>query len=82
MRRVFSMFDKDGNGSIDKEELGAVFKEMGKHFNEKDMRSMMEVADSDHSGSLEYEEFIRIVLGRKARSASCVSASSVQSDHD
>ena len=71
MRRVFGMFDKDGNGSIDRDELRQVFEELGKVFPENEMQRMMAIADKDDSGSLEYEEFINIVLGRKkARSPS------------
>ena len=62
------MFDKDGNGSIEKKELQAVFAEMGKVFTDKEVEKMMEVADVDHSGSVDYEEFICAVFGATPRS--------------
>ena len=70
MRRVFAMFDKDGSGSIDRDELKDVFAELGNHFPDTELTRMMSLVDTDNSGELEYEEFIRIVLGRKARSES------------
>ena len=38
MRRVFSLFDKDGNGEIDKAELQQVFLELGKFFTEDEVQ--------------------------------------------
>ncbi len=63
MHKVFTMFDKDGNGRIDKQELLEVFAEMGKVFSETDVQRMIDIADTDQSGALEYEEFIEIVMG-------------------
>ena len=63
MRRVFNMFDKDANGSIEKREMKAVFAEMGKVFTDDEINKMMDVADEDQSGTLEYEEFIEAMFG-------------------
>ena len=38
MRRVFALFDKDGNGEIDRAELQQVFLELGKFFTEDEVR--------------------------------------------
>ncbi len=38
MRRVFAMFDKDGNGEIDKAELKQVFEELGKFFSDSEIQ--------------------------------------------
>jgi len=65
MRSVFTSFDKNGDGSIDHKELQAVFAEMGKTFSEADMKRMINLSDKDNSGTLEYEEFIATVFGRK-----------------
>lgn len=37
MRRIFSKFDRDGNGQIDRQELGTVLKEMGKVFSDAEV---------------------------------------------
>lgn len=65
MRKVFAAFDRDGNGKIDKLELREVFADMGKFFPESDIQQMIDSADADQSGALEYEEFIEVVLGKK-----------------
>ena len=65
MRKVFAKFDVDGNGKIDKTELKQVFESMGKFFPESDIAQMIDSADIDQSGALEYEEFIEVVLGEK-----------------
>jgi Ca2+-binding EF-hand superfamily protein len=63
MRSLFRSFDKDGSGSIDRAELDAVFKEMGKSFSDDELKRMIQLADKDASGTLEYEEFIAHVFG-------------------
>jgi calmodulin len=63
MRSLFRSFDKDGSGSIDRSELDAVFKEMGKSFSEDELKRMIQLSDKDASGTLEYEEFISHVFG-------------------
>ena len=62
------MFDKDGNGSIDRDELKTVFGELGKFFAEEEIQRMIDAADADQSGSLEYEEFIALISKSSTRS--------------
>ena len=64
MRAVFRDFDKDGSGKIDAQELKAVFAEMGKTYSDAEMERMIQIADKDASGTLEYEEFIKHCFGR------------------
>jgi calmodulin len=63
MRSLFRSFDKDGSGAIERSELDAVFREMGKVFSDDELKRMIALADKDASGSLEYEEFITYVFG-------------------
>ena len=63
MRRIFNMFDQDGNGSIDKTEMKTILEEMGKVFTDEEVEKMIALADTDHSGTLEYEEFIKAMFG-------------------
>lgn len=66
MRAVFQSFDKDGNGEIDKNELKKAFEEMGKHFSDAELNRMMEMMDTDQSGTVSYEEFIARVFPHSA----------------
>jgi len=61
MRSLFRELDKDGNGVIDREELDAVFAEVGKHFTDAQLQEIMQLADRDQTGTLDYEEFIEFV---------------------
>ena len=63
MRSLFRDFDKDGSGVIDRSELDAVFEELGKHFSDDELQRMIQLADQDQSGTLDYEEFIGYVFG-------------------
>jgi len=64
MRSCFRSFDKDGSGSIDAKELKGVFAEMGKTFTDAEMERMIQLADKDNTGTLEYEEFIAHCFGK------------------
>jgi Ca2+-binding EF-hand superfamily protein len=62
MHRVFREFDKNGDGEIDKSELEAVFKEMGKSVPQEEIDRIIAAADRDGNKKLNYEEFIRDVF--------------------
>lgn len=66
MRSVFRKFDKNGDGSIDKSELHAVFKEMGRVLSQDEIDRLFKMCDADGSGLLNYEEFIAKVFGKSA----------------
>jgi len=63
MRSLFHEFDKDGSGQIDRSELDSVFDELGKDFSEDELQRMIQLADEDSSGTINYEEFISYVFG-------------------
>ena len=66
MRSVFQSFDKDGNGEIDHSELKTAFQEMGKYFSDAEIQRMIELMDTDKSGTVSYEEFIAKCFGPNA----------------
>jgi calmodulin len=63
VRQCFREFDVNGDGSIDRAELDAVFKSMGKSFTPAELDRMIALADKDKSGKLDYEEFIARAFG-------------------
>lgn len=62
-RQVFRAFDKDDSGSINKDELKQVFKEMGKSFSDAELQRMVELCDSDGDGQINYDEFVEKIFG-------------------
>lgn len=63
MRSLCRDFDKDGSGEIDAAELKAVFEEQGKHFTDDQLERMIAQCDSDGSGTMNYEEFLKQIFG-------------------
>lgn len=63
MRNCFREFDVNGDGTIDRQELDNVFKSMGKQFSKEELDRMISLADTDKSGTMEYEEFVKKVFG-------------------
>ena len=58
------MFDCDGNGLISREELRKVMKNIGENLSEQDLTDMIEEADKNGDGMIDFEEFSSI-LARK-----------------
>ena len=55
------MFDEDGSGSITTEELMEALKKMGQNPSEDELRKMVEQADEDGSGLIEFDEFLLLI---------------------
>ena len=49
-KKAFNLFDKDGSGSIDSDELITVMKSLGVEATEEEVETMLETADADGSG--------------------------------
>jgi Ca2+-binding EF-hand superfamily protein len=62
MRQCFREFDMNGDGTIDRSELTAVFKSLGTQMTPDEIDRIMKMADKDASGSMNYEEFIQQVF--------------------
>uniref|UniRef100_F1LFW9 Calmodulin-2/3/5 n=1 Tax=Ascaris suum TaxID=6253 RepID=F1LFW9_ASCSU len=66
IREAFSVFDRDGDGRITVDELGAVMDSLGEHPSESELRRMISEFDEDGNGTIEMDEFLRL-MARKAR---------------
>ena len=61
----FQMFDKDGDGTIDTKELGAVMRSLGQFPDMEEIEEMVDEADEDGSGSINFQEFVGLMLKRQ-----------------
>ena len=53
------MFDMDGNGTIDRDELRNVMKQLGEKLSEEDIEEMIQEADKNGDGLIDYDEFVK-----------------------
>ncbi|XP_006662709.1 putative calmodulin-like protein 2 isoform X2 [Oryza brachyantha] len=65
-REAFSLFDKDGDGTITSKELGTVMGSLGQQPTEAELQEMVAEVDADGSGSIDFDEFLSL-LARKLR---------------
>ena len=57
--KLFAIVDKDGNGSIDKEELALAFETLGfSWLKEKETDKIFKRADKDKNGEIDFDEFV------------------------
>jgi hypothetical protein len=61
MKEAFSLFDKDGDGTIGNEELGAVMRQLGQHPTEAELQNMFLEFDADGDGVIDFDEFVIMI---------------------
>ena len=66
---IFDGFDKDGNGSIDKEELFEAFVKLDVKVSKDQINQVFDYLDKDDSGALDYSEFLTLYHLMKEGSA-------------
>lgn len=60
-KKAFELFDKDGSGSISKEEIRFFFTEMQIKLNEHEINKIMDDFDANHDDCIQFDEFILVV---------------------
>ena len=63
IRKAFKFFDKDGSGSIDKEEL-VQWLGSGGFISDEIIRDLINEADSNGDGTIDVEEFENILIDK------------------
>ena len=59
-KKLFKLFDEDGDGKIPNEELGKLMKKYGSDTSTDEISEILKFVDEDKSGSLELEEFLKV----------------------
>ena len=60
-RQMFDKFDKDGSGLISKDELRLAVKELNSKISDANVEEIIESANFDNNGQMNFESFIEIV---------------------
>ena len=62
--KAFKVFDKDGNGLININELKDIMLNVGNNWSENEINEMLGEADIDMDGYINYEEFVRTMMSK------------------
>lgn len=61
LQKAFTEFDMDGNGFITEDELHTVMHKLGQTLDLSHIQQMIQCADKDKDGKVNYQEFIRLM---------------------
>jgi calmodulin len=61
LRDVFDIFDADGSGYIDRDEMRVLMKKLAQDLTEEEITQIMEEVDQDGDNQISFEEFRTLV---------------------
>lgn len=61
-KAMFKVYDSDGSGEIDREELGRLLKRMGETLKPSQLDALLRKIDDDGSGDISFQEFCQMVF--------------------
>eukprot|EP00474_Spongospora_subterranea_P010462 CRZ10920.1 hypothetical protein [Spongospora subterranea] len=67
IKEAFNLFDTDHSGTIDAKELQAAMRALGFDVRKEEIRKMLSEVDSDQSGQIEFNEFVKLMTGRMSQ---------------
>ncbi|XP_078182254.1 calmodulin-6-like [Carex rostrata] len=65
LREAFRVFDKDQNGFISAAELRHVMTNLGEKLSDEEVQEMVQEADTDGDGQINYEEFVKVMIAKR-----------------
>jgi len=69
-REAFSMFDKNGDGTISSAELGTIMRSLGQNPTENELMDMINEVDIDGNGTIDFREFLNMMAKKVNKSDS------------
>merc|ERR1711997_1112903 len=63
-KAAFSLFDKDGDGTISATEFGTILRSLGQNPKDDELKDMMSRFDGDGGGSIDFAEFLDLIAGK------------------
>mmetsp|Transcript_9279 Transcript_9279/g.18912 ORF Transcript_9279/g.18912 Transcript_9279/m.18912 type:complete len:163 (-) Transcript_9279:2736-3224(-) len=60
VQQIFQVFDKNNSGSMERDELSNVFKDLGVEASQEEIDALFEEFDAEESGTISLEEFAEI----------------------
>tara|TARA_B110001452_G_scaffold246000_1_gene231027 strand:+ start:94 stop:675 length:582 start_codon:yes stop_codon:yes gene_type:complete len=64
-KEAFSLFDKDGDGTITTKELGTVMRSLGQNPTEAELQDMINEVDADGNGTIDFPEFLTLMARKR-----------------
>ena len=68
-KEAFSLFDKDGDGTITAKEFGTVMRSLGQNPTEAELQDMLNEVDANCNGTIDFAEFLAM-MARKMKKKS------------
>ena len=62
-REIFKLVDRDGSGTITKEELAELMETLGIDATQEEVDMMISEIDTDDNGSIDFDEFVDGFVG-------------------
>ena len=62
IRRAFRVLDKDCDGYITVKELKEVLSKLGENLTQKEVKEMVDEADTNGDGRIDMEEFVELMM--------------------
>ena len=61
IKEAFSLFDKDGDGTITIDELATVMRSLGQNPTDEELQDMINEVDADGNGVIDFSEFLNLM---------------------